>query len=73
MYGYHRLYIPMPLTPKGEKIMGAMQDSYGSDKGKSVFYASRNKGRIHGVDKGGRGSRKSSKRASGRSATARRR
>lgn len=41
----------MPLTPKGEKIMGAMKDEYGSKKGERVFYASRNKGRIKGVEK----------------------
>ena len=40
----------MPLTNKGEKIMAAMKSRYGSDKGKQVFYASRNKGRITGVD-----------------------
>lgn len=40
----------MPLTSKGEKIMGAMQEQYGAEKGKSVFYASKNAGRISGVD-----------------------
>lgn len=44
----------MPFTPKGEKIMGAMKDQYGPEKGESVFYASRNKGTITGVDKGSR-------------------
>lgn len=34
--------------------MGAMQDQYGSDKGERVFYASKNKGTISGVDKGGK-------------------
>lgn len=40
----------MPLTAKGEKIMRAMQEHYGSEHGKSVFYASKNAGRISGVD-----------------------
>jgi hypothetical protein len=40
----------MPLTSKGKKIMSAMVKQYGSKKGKSVFYASKNKGRIKGVD-----------------------
>lgn len=41
----------MPLTSKGEKIRSAMQKEYGSEKGESVFYASKNKGRIKGVDR----------------------
>jgi hypothetical protein len=41
----------MPLTKKGKKILGSMRESYGSDKGKQVFYASKNKGIIGGVDK----------------------
>ena len=41
----------MPLTEKGTKIMNAMKSEYGSKNGESVFYASRNKGRIEGVDK----------------------
>lgn len=40
----------MPLTNKGEEIMGAMKKEYGSEKGESVFYASKNKGTISGVD-----------------------
>lgn len=40
----------MPLTAKGEKIEAAMKKEYGSKKGESVFYASRNKGTIKGVD-----------------------
>ncbi len=40
----------MPLTHKGSKIMSAMKKQYGADKGKRVFYASRNKGIITGVD-----------------------
>ena len=41
----------MPLTDKGEKILGSMKKQYGKEKGKSVFYASANKGTITGVDK----------------------
>ena len=41
----------MPLTPKGHEIMAAMRKSYGSEKkAKQVFYASRNAGKIAGVD-----------------------
>jgi hypothetical protein len=40
----------MPLTDKGEKIKDAMQEQYGAKKGESVFYASKNKGTISGVD-----------------------
>ena len=39
----------MPLTKKGEKILHAMQEEYGKEKGKGVFYASENKGTISGV------------------------
>lgn len=41
----------MPLTKKGRKIMAAMKKQYGPDRGESVFYASRNKGTIAGVDR----------------------
>lgn len=42
----------MPLTAKGQKIMSAMADHYGSpEQAKRVFYASRNKGTISGVDR----------------------
>jgi len=40
----------MPLTDKGEEILSAMKKEYGSEKGEKVFYASRNKGTISGVD-----------------------
>ena len=40
----------MPLNKKGEKIMSAMKKEYGGKKGERVFYASRNKGRIKGVE-----------------------
>lgn len=42
----------MPLTKKGQKIMKSMKKSYGAKKGEKVFYASRNKGKISGVEKG---------------------
>jgi hypothetical protein len=41
----------MPLTKKGRKIKAAMTQEYGEKKGTSVFYASRNKGTITGVDR----------------------
>ena len=40
----------MPLTEKGAKIKGAMTEEYGEEKGERVFYASKNKGTISGVD-----------------------
>jgi hypothetical protein len=40
----------MPLTPKGRKILRNMQKEYGTERGKAVFYASRNKGIIKGVE-----------------------
>jgi hypothetical protein len=43
----------MPLTEKGKKIMRSMKEQYGDKSGERVFYASKNKGKISGVDKGG--------------------
>jgi hypothetical protein len=41
----------MPLTAKGEKILSKMREEYGSEKkAKSVLYASKNKGKITGID-----------------------
>lgn len=40
----------MPLTHKGQVIEAAMEKKYGAKKGEEVFYASRNKGTITGVD-----------------------
>lgn len=40
----------MPLTPKGKKIEHAMEKEYGSGTGKHVFYASKNAGKIKGVE-----------------------
>lgn len=42
----------MPLTKKGGKILSAMTKEYGAKKGKQVFYASINKGKISGAHKG---------------------
>ncbi len=41
----------MPLTEKGQKIQRSMKRQYGAEKGERVFYASKNKGTITGVDK----------------------
>jgi hypothetical protein len=35
----------MPLTASGQKVLASMMRQYGSQKGKSVFYASINKGK----------------------------
>lgn len=40
----------MPLTAKGREILAKMEERYGHDKGKSVFYASKAKGTITAVD-----------------------
>ena len=40
----------MPLNKKGQKIMKSMKKTYGKDA-KAVFYASKNKGVIKGVDR----------------------
>ena len=41
----------MPLTDKGKKIMSSMKRTYGGRKGEQVFYATRNAGKIEGVEK----------------------
>ena len=41
----------MPLTPKGQTILASMVKQYGPKKGKSVFYASANAGKITNVHK----------------------
>jgi hypothetical protein len=38
-----------PLTKKGKKVMKSMKKTYGK-KAERVFYASRNAGKITGVD-----------------------
>lgn len=35
----------MPLSKTGDKVLSSMQQQYGSEKGKRVFYASINKGK----------------------------
>lgn len=35
----------MPVTKKGKKVLRNMEKEYGAKKGKSVFYASINKGK----------------------------
>ena len=45
--------------------MGAMTKQYGAKKGKQVFYASRNAGKIKGVDKS-KGKRKMTPKRAGR-------
>ena len=41
----------MPLSSKGKKIMNSMKKEYKSEKkAEEVFYASRNAGKIKGVD-----------------------
>ena len=41
----------MPLTKKGKKIMRSMKKQYGKKRGEQVFYATKNKGKIKGVNK----------------------
>lgn len=48
----------MPLNKKGKKIKAKMEKEYGKKKGKSVFYASENKGTIKGVTKKKKGKKK---------------
>ena len=41
----------MPLTSKGQSILKSMEEHYGSeDKAKQVLYASKNAGKITGID-----------------------
>ena len=41
----------MPLNEKGKKIMKSMRKQYGKKRGEQVFYASKTKGTIKGVEK----------------------
>lgn len=44
----------MPLTKKGQEILKSMEDTYGSKKkAEEVFYASKNAGKLKGVEKQG--------------------
>ena len=45
----------MPLTNKGKKIMKSMKGQYGKKEGEKVFYGSRNKGTIKGVERANKG------------------
>ena len=47
----------MPLTKKGKKIMKSMKKQYGKKRGETVFYASKNKGVIKGVEKRKKGAK----------------
>ena len=47
----------MPYTEKGRKIHAAMVRQYGPKKAEVVFNASRNAGKITGVDKPSKGKR----------------
>jgi hypothetical protein len=40
----------MPLTEKGKEIKSSLVKEYGHDKGRQVFYAMKNAGKISGVD-----------------------
>jgi len=53
----------MPLTKKGKKIKARMKETYGKKKAERVFYASKNKGKIKGVDKAKRRKTRSTKHA----------
>jgi hypothetical protein len=53
----------MPLSEKGSKILASMVEQYGVKKGKQVFYASINKGKIKGAE--GKGKSHATKKAKG--------
>jgi hypothetical protein len=40
----------MPLTENGKEIRSSLVKEYGHDRGRQVFYAMKNKGKITGVD-----------------------
>jgi len=41
------------MNKAGKKMMKSMKDTYGDKKGKKVFYAMENQGRVPGMAKGG--------------------
>lgn len=43
----------MPRSKKGSRILRSMRKTYGKAKGTRVFHASRNAGRIKGVERRG--------------------
>lgn len=48
----------MPLTVKGKKLLKALRDAYGDEKGNQVFYAGINSGKFTGVERRGERKRK---------------
>lgn len=44
----------MPLSKHGKKMMNVMVKEYGKKKGKNVFYAMENSGKLKGVKKKGK-------------------
>jgi hypothetical protein len=40
----------MPLNKKGKEIMKKMKEEYGDEEGEEIFWKSRSKGTITGVD-----------------------
>lgn len=40
----------MPLTPKGKKVEGKLTAEYGPKKGKNVFYALIQSGKLKGAE-----------------------
>jgi len=42
----------MPMSKAGKKMMNNMKKQYGDKKGKKVFYAMENQGRVPGMAKG---------------------
>ena len=48
----------MPLNKKGRKIIGSMKEQDGKKRVETVFYASKNKGVIKGVEKKKKGVKK---------------
>lgn len=39
----------MPMSPEGKKMMKSMKNQYGPRKGKQVFYAMENQGKVPGM------------------------
>ena len=57
----------MPLNEKAKKIMKSMKKQYGKKRGETVFYASKNKGVIKGVEKRKKGAKNAKTRQNQRS------
>lgn len=43
----------MPMSKAGRKIKKNLEEQYGKKRGKQIFYAMENKGKIPGMAKGG--------------------